>query len=75
MYKRQVPDVLDTKVYDEIITVTNADAFATGRLIGHKAGVLVGISSGAAVWAALELEMCIRDRCTTYCPGGDARRT
>ena len=50
-----VPDVLDTKVYDEIITVTNEDAFATGRLIGHKGGVLVGISSGAAVWAALEL--------------------
>ena len=50
-----VPDVLDTTVYDEIITVTNEDAFATGRLIGHKEGVLVGISSGAAVWAALEL--------------------
>ena len=50
-----VPDVLDTKVYDEIITVTNEDAFTTGRLIGHKEGVLVGISSGAAVWAALEL--------------------
>ena len=50
-----VPDVLDTKVYDEIIPVTNEDAFATGRLIGHKEGVLVGISSGAAVWAALEL--------------------
>ena len=50
-----VPAVLDTKVYDEIIPVTNEDAFATGRLIGHKEGVLVGISSGAAVWAALEL--------------------
>ena len=50
-----VPDVLDTKIYDEIIPVTNEDAFATGRLIGHKEGVLVGISSGAAVWAALEL--------------------
>ena len=50
-----VPDVLDTKVYDEIIAVTNEDAFATGRLIGHKEGVLVGISSGAAVWAAIEL--------------------
>ena len=50
-----VPDVLDTKVYDEIITVTNEDAFATGRLIGHKEGVLVGISSGAAVWAAIQL--------------------
>ena len=50
-----VPDVLDTKVYDEIITVENDDAFATGRLIGHKEGVLVGISSGAAVWAAIEL--------------------
>ena len=50
-----VPDVLDTKVYDEIIAVENDDAFATGRLIGHKEGVLVGISSGAAVWAAIEL--------------------
>lgn len=50
-----VPDVLDTKVYDEIITVENDDAFATGRLIGHKEGVLVGISSGAAVWAAIQL--------------------
>ena len=50
-----VPDVLDTKVYDEIIPVENDDAFATGRLIGHKEGVLVGISSGAAVWAAIQL--------------------
>ena len=50
-----VPDVLDTKVYDEIITVENDDAFATGCLIGHKEGVLVGISSGAAVWAAIQL--------------------
>ena len=50
-----VPDVLDTKVYDEIIPVENDDAFATGRLIGHKGGVLVGISSGAAVWAAIQL--------------------
>ncbi len=50
-----VPAVLDTKVYDEIIAVTNEDAFATGRLIGRKEGVLVGISSGAAVWAAIEL--------------------
>ncbi len=50
-----VPDVLDTKIYDEIITVQNEDAFATGKLIGHKEGVLVGISSGAAVWAAIEL--------------------
>ena len=50
-----VPDVLDTKVYDEIIPVTNEDAFATGKLIGHSEGVLVGISSGAAVWAAIEL--------------------
>ena len=50
-----VPDVLDTKVYDEIITVENDDAFATGHLIGHKEGVLVGISSGAAVWAAIQL--------------------
>ena len=50
-----VPDVLDTRVYDEIITVENQDAFATGRKIGHQEGVLVGISSGAAVWAAIEL--------------------
>ena len=50
-----VPDVLDTKVYDEIIAVENEDAFATGKLIGKKEGVLVGISSGAAVWAAIQL--------------------
>ena len=50
-----VPDVLDTKVYDEIIPVENEDAFATGKLIGKSEGVLVGISSGAAVWAAIEL--------------------
>ena len=50
-----VPDALDTKIYDEIITVENDDAFATGRLIGKHEGVLVGISSGAAVWAAIEL--------------------
>ena len=50
-----VPDVLDTKVYDEIIPVENDDAFATGKAIGKLEGVLVGISSGAAVWAAIEL--------------------
>ena len=50
-----VPDVLNTKVYDEIITVANEDAFATGRTVGKKEGVLVGISSGAAVWAAIQL--------------------
>ncbi len=50
-----VPDVLNTAVYDEIIAVENDDAFATGKLIGKKEGVLVGISSGAAVWAAIEL--------------------
>ena len=50
-----VPEVLNTKVYDEIITVANEDAFATGKLIGKKEGVLVGISSGAATWAAIEL--------------------
>ena len=50
-----LPDVLNTKVYDEIITVTNEDAFATGRTVGKKEGVLVGISSGAAVWAAIQL--------------------
>ena len=51
-----VPDVLDTKIYDEIIPVENDDAFATGKEIGKSEGVLVGISSGAAVWAAIELE-------------------
>ncbi len=50
-----VPDVLDTAVYDEIITVQNEDAFEVGKLIGRKEGVLVGISSGAALWAAIEL--------------------
>ncbi len=50
-----VPDVLNTAVYDEIIPVANEDAFATGKLIGRKEGVLVGISSGAATWAAIEL--------------------
>ena len=50
-----VPAVLDTKVYDEIIPVENDDAFATGREIGQSEGVLVGISSGAALWAAIEL--------------------
>ena len=50
-----VPEVLDTGVYDEIIPVSNEDAFATGKLIGKKEGVLVGISSGAAVHAAIEL--------------------
>ncbi len=50
-----VPDVLDTKIYDEIIPVENDDAFAAGKLIGKKEGVLVGISSGAAVWAAIQL--------------------
>ena len=50
-----VPDVLDTKVYDEIIPVENDDAFATGKEIGKAEGVLVGISSGAAVWAAIQL--------------------
>ena len=50
-----VPDVLDTKIYDEIITVENDDAFAIGKLVGKKEGVLVGISSGAALWAAIQL--------------------
>ena len=50
-----VPKVLNTEIYDEIITVTNEDAFETGKLIGRKEGVLVGISSGAAAWAAIEL--------------------
>ena len=50
-----MPAVLNTKVYDEVITVENEDAFATGKKIGKAEGVLVGISSGAAVWAAIEL--------------------
>ena len=50
-----VPDVLNTAVYDEIIAVENEDAFAAGKLVGRKEGVLVGISSGAAVWAAIHL--------------------
>ena len=50
-----VPDVLNTDIYDEIIPVSNEDAFATGKLIGRSEGVLVGISSGAATWAAIEL--------------------
>ena len=50
-----IPDVLDTKIYDEVIPVENEDAFAAGKLVGKKEGVLVGISSGAALWAAIEL--------------------
>ena len=50
-----VPDVLNTKIYDEVIPVTNEDAFSTGKRIGKAEGVLVGISSGAAAWAAIEL--------------------
>ena len=50
-----IPDVLDTSIYDEIITVENEDAFSSGKLIGRKEGVLVGISSGAALYAAIEL--------------------
>ena len=50
-----VPDVLDTKVYDEIIPVTNEDAFAAGKEIGRSEGVLIGISSGAALWAGIDL--------------------
>ncbi|MCI9375372.1 MAG: cysteine synthase A [Oscillibacter sp.] len=50
-----IPDVLDTSIYDEIIPVKDEDAFATGRLVGRAEGVLVGISSGAAVWAAVQL--------------------
>lgn len=50
-----VPDVLDTKIYDEVIPVENNDAFAAGKLVGRAEGVLVGISSGAAVWAAIQL--------------------
>lgn len=50
-----IPEVLNTEIYDEVIPVSNEDAFATGNLIGKKEGVLVGISSGAAAWAAIEL--------------------
>ncbi|MGN0600413.1 MAG: cysteine synthase A [Oscillospiraceae bacterium] len=50
-----IPDVLNTKIYDEIITVGNDEAFSTSRLIGKSEGILVGISAGAAVWAAVEL--------------------
>ena len=50
-----VPDVLDTGIYDEIIAVDNDDAFAVGKEIGQREGMLVGISSGAAVWAAIEV--------------------
>ena len=50
-----VPEILDTKIYDEIVPVENDDAFRTGRLLGVKEGVLVGISSGAALWAAIEI--------------------
>lgn len=50
-----VPDILNTSIYDEVITVENEDAFATGKLMGHREGVLVGISSGAALWAAIQL--------------------
>ena len=50
-----VPDVLNTSVYDEVIAVSNEDAFATGKLIGKSEGVLVGISSGAAAYAAIEV--------------------
>lgn len=50
-----IPDVLNTKIYDEIITVKNEDSFETGKLVGKKEGVLVGISSGAALWGAIQL--------------------
>ena len=50
-----IPEILNTGVYDEVLTITNEDAYAGGRLIGRKEGVLVGISSGAALMAALEV--------------------
>ena len=50
-----IPDTLDTSIYDEVIQVTNDDAFATSQAFGHTEGILVGISSGAALWAAQEL--------------------
>ena len=60
-----VPDVLDTKIYDEIIPVDNDDAFAVGKEMGHREGVLVGISSGAALWAAIELAKRPENACKT----------
>lgn len=50
-----IPQVLNTKIYDEIITVSNEDAFQLGKEIGHNEGILVGISSGAAVYAAIQV--------------------
>ena len=67
-----VPDTLNTKVYDEIITVENEDAFATGRELARKEGLLVGISSGAAVWAAARARQASResgqDASSSCCP-------
>lgn len=60
-----VPEVLDTKIYDEIIPVSNDDAFATGKEVGKNEGVLVGISSGAALWAAIELAKRPENECKT----------
>ena len=60
-----VPDVLDTKVYDEIIPVENENAFEFGRLVGHKEGVLVGISSVAALWAAVQFAKRPENKCKT----------
>ena len=60
-----VPEVLDTGVYDEVIAVENEDAFAAGKLVGRKEGVLVGISSGAAVWAAIQLAQREDDKAET----------
>ena len=56
-----VPEILNTNVYDEIIAVSDEDAFATGKMIGQREGILVGISSGAAVWAAIELAKAQRE--------------
>ena len=80
-----VPDVLNTAVYDEIIAVENEDAFAAGKLVGRKEGVLVGISSGAAVWAAIRLAKrpenkgktivaLLPDTGDRYCPAAGYRR-
>ena len=62
-----VPEVLNTKIYDEVIGVTNEDAFETGRQIGRLEGVLVGISSGAAAWAAIEMARRPENRGKTIC--------
>ena len=69
-----VPDILNTSIYDEVITVENDDAFATGKLMGHREGVLVGISSGAALWAAIQLAKRAENKGYRYLYGKNKRR-